>query len=39
MTFAYANRSLCHLKQFNFNGAIYDCEICLNLMQGQLSGS
>lgn len=36
---AWANRSLCHLRIFNFNVAISDCDQCLAIMQGKIGGS
>lgn len=39
MLSAWANRSLCHMKIFNFNAVISDCEQCLSIMQGKIGGS
>ena len=39
MTAALANRSLCYMKAFNFNGVISDCEQCLRVMKGNIGGS
>lgn len=39
MLAAYANRSLSHIKLFNFNAVISDCEQCLSVLQGKIGGS
>lgn len=35
---AWANRSLCNLKIYNFNAVISDCDQCLTIMQGKIGG-
>lgn len=36
---AYLNRSYCHLKLFNFNECISDCESVIKIMQGMIGGT